>query len=257
MKVHFYKFQATGNDFILMDNRDQRIKISSDQITNLCDRKFGIGGDGLMLLEQDPGSDFKLQYFNRDGSTSLCGNGSRAAVQLAKYIGLLKGKNSFVAIDGMHAFTILDSEIVKIQIRDVQGIHRSTERFFLHTGSPHVVKIVQGLVDYRVVNEGKKIRWDKEFQPEGTNVNFVELLPDNSLFVRTFERGVEDETLSCGTGITAAALVATLYGYSSPITVKTRGGDLSVEFQQGPGETFTNIYLAGPAKMVFEGDVVL
>lgn len=264
MKIHFSKYQATGNDFVLIDNRSGKYSFTKDQIEQVCDRKFGVGADGLMLIEKHSDYDFNLVYYNRDGSQSLCGNGSRAAVHMAASLGLLNGKTKFNAYDGGHAAEILASGNIKLKMSDVRGVKKAADDFFLNTGSPHYVRFVKNVKDYQVFTEGKSIRYDEAFKPGGTNVNFVELLPDNTIYVRTYERGVEDETLSCGTGVVASALASSLKGYSSPVKVKTLGGDLSVEFktsessgQNGHSGTFTDIFLIGPAKLVFEGDLEL
>ena len=258
MTIHFYKYQATGNDFILIDNRNGIIKFTIDQIKQVCDRRFGIGADGIILIEKDPDAMFNLVYYNSDGSQSLCGNGSRAAIQFAAHLGILNSKARFNAHDGMHDAELLPSGIVRLSMNPVNEIKKTEGDFFLNTGSPHYIRFVKNIHDYPVVGEGKKIRYSEKFAPQnGTNVNFVELLSDNTIYVRTYERGVENETLSCGTGVTAAALAASAQGYKSPVSVKTTGGELSVEFKSGQADVFTDIYLIGPAKMVFEGDLEL
>ncbi|HTJ50796.1 MAG TPA: diaminopimelate epimerase [Cyclobacteriaceae bacterium] len=257
MKLHFFKYQATGNDFVLMDNRDGGLSFSKAEIEKICDRKFGVGADGLMLIEKHPTLDFNLAYYNSDGSQSLCGNGSRAAVHFASTLGVLNGKTTFNAYDGAHGAELLPSGIVRLKMNDVSAIQKIGDDYFINTGSPHYIRFVTNIKDYPVYEEGKKIRYSDTYKPGGTNVNFVELLPDNTIFVRTYERGVEDETLSCGTGVTAAALAASFKGYFSPISIKTLGGDLSVEFKTGQTVTFQEIYLVGPAKMVFEGHLEL
>ncbi|HEY3403081.1 MAG TPA: diaminopimelate epimerase [Ohtaekwangia sp.] len=261
MKFHFYKYQATGNDFVVIDNREGSFSFTADQIKKICDRKFGVGADGLMLIEKHPSLNFNLEYFNSDGSQSLCGNGSRAAVQFASRLGMVNGKASFNAYDGPHLAELLASGIVRLKMNDVIEARSLKQDYFIHTGSPHFIRFVKDINNYPVFEQGKTIRYDDSFKPGGTNVNFVELLPDNTIYVRTYERGVEDETLSCGTGVTAAALAAFYKGYSSPVKIKTRGGDLSVEFKSGQpvgnSPAFTDVFLVGPAKMVFEGDLEL
>lgn len=265
MKIQFYKYQATGNDFVILDNRDNAITLSVDQVKRICDRRFGVGADGLMLIEKGDQSDFDLVYFNSDGSQSLCGNGSRAAVSMASALGLINGATVFNAYDGLHAAEIdHQKETVRLKMNDVKEVRTIGADFFIHTGSPHYIRVVQNVNDYPVYEEGQKIRYDQSFQPGGTNVNFIELQEDNRIFVRTYERGVENETLSCGTGVTAAALAASFLGYTSPVKIRTLGGDLSVEFSSGNphGETgqagtFTRIFLIGPAKMVFKGELEL
>ena len=216
-----------------------------------------------MLIEKHPTLDFNLIYYNSDGSESLCGNGSRAAVKMASALGLVNGKASFNAYDGPHEAKLLSGEIVRLKMSDVKETKTLGDDIFINTGSPHLIRFVENLKDFPVVEEGRKIRYSEAFQPKGTNVNFVELLKDNTIFVRTYERGVEDETLSCGTGVTASALAASLKGYTSPVKIKAMGGELSIEFEPQSGQsvaqvsTFSNIFLIGPAKMVFEGEMEL
>lgn len=265
MRVHFYKYQATGNDFVLIDNLAGEHSLSKDQIVSICNRKFGVGADGVMLIEKHPSADFNLQYYNSDGSQSLCGNGSRAAVKMAASLGLINGKATFEAYDGTHDAEILIDGIVSLRMNDVTNIERlAEEEFFINTGSPHFIRFVSRLQEYPVFQEGKKIRYSSKYIPGGTNANFVEALPGNTIFVRTYERGVENETLSCGTGVTAAALAASFLGYTSPVQVRTLGGDLAVQFKtrypanrSGEPDIFTDISLVGPAKLVFEGDLEL
>jgi diaminopimelate epimerase len=278
VKIHFRKYQATGNDFILIDNRLGQYTLSVQQIRQLCHRKFGIGADGLILIEKHPTLDFNLNYYNSDGSQSLCGNGARAGVHMAASLGMLKDKTRFNAYDGVHEANLLSDGIVRLKMNDVNKVQTDSEDFFINTGSPHYIKFINSIEDYPVFTEGSKIRNDPKFQPGGTNVNFVELLAENAIFVRTYERGVENETLSCGTGVTAAALAAHFKGYSSPVKIGTIGGELLVEFKTshngqqnghpaasdsqsvsptGQAGTFTDIFLIGPAKLVFEGDVEL
>jgi len=274
LKIHFFKYQATGNDFVLIDNRSGQFNLDTEQIRRLCDRKFGIGADGLMLIEKHPEVKFNLRYFNSDGSQSLCGNGSRAAVKMAATLGLVNGKATFEAYDGLHDAEILGDGVVRLKMNDVSVVKTIGNDFFINTGSPHFVRFVSKVNEYPVFDEGRAIRNSEDFRPGGTNVNFVELAEGNSIFVRTYERGVEDETLSCGTGVTAAALAASRRGLTSPITVNTLGGQLSVEFKSNltaesplpdrpadkkPGQAgiFEDIFLIGPAKLVFEGDLEL
>ena len=232
-----------------------------DQIRKICDRKFGIGADGLMLIENHPELDFNLVYYNNDGSQSLCGKGSRAAVDMASQLGMVNGKASFNAYAGRHDAELLTTGIIRLKMNDVDEVKKIESDFFLYTGSPHLVRFVEHVKDFPVFDEGRKIRYSDTYKEKGINVNFVELLPDNTIFVRTYERGVENETLSCGTGVTAAALAASFKGYSSPVSIKTLGGDLSVEFKTshsaGGIQTFQDIFLVGPAKMVFEGQLEL
>lgn len=257
MKFHFYKYQATGNDFVLIDNRELKYQFTVPQIGLICDRKFGVGADGLILIQPNQESDFTMMYYNPDGSQSLCGNGCRSAVQFASLLGVVERTTTFDAFDGKHGAEVVSKEIIKLQMNDVDNVIAYGEDLFVDTGSPHYIRFVKDLKDYPVYDEGKKIRYSAAFQPNGTNVNFAEILPDNTVFVRTYERGVENETLSCGTGVTAVALAASRKGLTSPVAIKTLGGDLSVEFESGQPGTFNQIHLLGPAKMVFEGDLEL
>lgn len=255
--IHFHKYQATGNDFVIIDNRETKLSLSREQIATICHPKFGVGADGLMLIENHPSLNFHLEYFNSDGSQSLCGNGCRAAVQFASQLGLVNGSAKFTAFDGPHAAEILPDRNIRLKMADVSECQTIGDAYFINTGSPHYIKFVSGINEYPVFEEGKKIRYDQQFNPGGTNVNFVELQGDNAIFVRTYERGVENETLSCGTGITAAALAASFKGFNSPIAIKTLGGSLTVEFKSSHAGTFQEIYLIGPAKMVFKGQLEL
>jgi diaminopimelate epimerase len=263
VKIHFYKYQATGNDFVVIDNREGKFSFTKEQIEKICDRRFGVGGDGLMLIEKHPDLNFNLEYYNSDGSQSLCGNGSRAAVEFASRLGLMNGKATFQAYDGPHDAEILSNGIIRIKMNDVREVRVIGDDYFIHTGSPHYIRFVKDIQNYPVYEEGQKIRYSESYKPGGTNVNFVELIGD-TIFVRTYERGVENETLSCGTGVTAAALAASFKGHTSPVKVNALGGELSVEYKPGknpssPGQSvmFQDIFLSGPAKMVFEGDLEL
>src|SRR5260221_10083982 len=253
MKFPFQKYQATGNDFVIVDNREGKYLFSDDEIKKICDRKFGVGADGIMLIEKHPSLDFNLIYFNADGSPSLCGNGSRAAVTMASALGMVNGKAKFNAYDGVHEAEILSNSNVRLKMSDVKEIKNSSEGVFIDTGSPHFIKWVHNIKNIPVFDDGKKIRYSNDFKPDGTNVNFVEQLEDNSIFVRTYERGVENETLSCGTGVTAAALASVSLQNVSPVSIQTLGGELSVEFKMSHDGSFTEIFLIGPAKMVFQG----
>ena len=261
MKIHFYKYQATGNDFVLIDNRASGYSFSTEQIGQICNRRFGVGADGLMLIEKHPSLDFNLVYYNSDGSQSLCGNGSRAAVVMAATLGLMNHHTTFNAYDGAHEAELLGSNQVRLKMNDVTTVKKTGAEYFIHTGSPHHIRFVDDLNSYPVVEEGRKIRYSEAYAPSGTNANFIQLMDENTIAVRTYERGVEDETFSCGTGVTAAALAASFHGYTSPVHIKVKGGELSVEFKGGPSvsipASFHDVFLIGPAKMVFEGDLEL
>jgi len=261
MRLHFYKYEATGNDFVIFDNRQGSLQLTAEQVSRICNRRFGIGADGVMILEKDANFDFNLIYYNADGSQSLCGNGTRAAVRMASSLGIINGHATFNAYDGGHEAEILPLGSIRVRMNDVRDIKRIDKDWYINTGSPHLIRVVTGLKDYPVFKEGQRLRYDSAFSPGGTNVNFIEDLGDNTLFVRTYERGVENETLSCGTGVTAAALAAHSMGYASPVKIKTLGGDLSVEFKAGQSGSnnvaFRDVYLVGPAKMVFQGELEL
>jgi diaminopimelate epimerase len=253
VRIPFFKYEATGNDFVIVDNRKKEYSFSVDQIKKICDRKFGVGADGLMLIEPHPYLDFNLIYYNSDGTSSLCGNGSRAAVALAASLQILKTKTQFNAYDGAHEATLLADRTVRLKMNNVESVKPMPTGTFINTGSPHFIQVVNDVERFPILEAGKRIRYSESFSPDGTNVNFIKLLPNNSIFVRTYERGVENETLSCGTGVTASALAAHLEGYRSPVKIKTLGGELSVEFTAHSDGSFTNIYLIGPARQVFEG----
>lgn len=260
MNIAFKKYQGTGNDFILMDDRTHTFpQGNQDFIARMCDRRFGIGADGLMLLRNKEGYDFEMVYFNSDGKTgSMCGNGGRCIARFAKDIGAVnKNEVHFLAVDGPHE-AIIGDETVKLKMNDVSGIAGIDGDFYLNTGSPHYVKIELNVPELDVYNKARKIRYNERFAQEGTNVNFMEPR-DNGIYVRTYERGVEDETLSCGTGVTAAALIAALVGVAGQdgnCAVATRGGNLRVHFQR-ECERFHHIWLEGPAVHVFNGEITL
>jgi len=258
MQVHFYKYEGTGNDFVLIDNRDGKTKeLDTTKIAALCDRRFGIGADGLMLLQHKQGYDFEMVYYNSDGrTTSMCGNGGRCIVAFANRLGVIKDKAHFIAIDGEH-IAVVKNDWVSLKMNDVKKIEENNDHFFLDTGSPHYVKSVKDVRSVNVFEEGKAIRNNERFKEQGTNVNFIER-QGGHLFVRTYERGVEDETYSCGTGVVAAALVASVNGSSTGADhcgIKTLGGELNVKFKKNVDNTFTDIWLEGTATFVFEGTV--
>jgi diaminopimelate epimerase len=260
MKIQFYKYHGTGNDFVLIDNRKEKVLLSQAQINHICDRHFGIGADGLMTINPSVAYDFEMKYYNADGKEgSMCGNGGRCISLFARHSGMIKENGKFIAIDGEHEFEIISSNeysgIVAIKLGDVNGFTQHQNEFFLDTGSPHFVKFVKNISSIDPFAEGKKIRWEERFKPNGTNVNFVELLHEK-LVVRTFERGVENITLSCGTGVVASALAAfKFYGLDkASFEIVTYGGDLKVNFQNN-NNGFNNIWLEGPAQKSFEGEI--
>ena len=255
MVLQFYKYQGTGNDFVMIDNRQGFFpKSDITLITKLCDRRFGIGGDGLILLENDLASDFKMEYFNSDGSQSMCGNGGRCAVAFANYLGIIDAETTFNAIDGLH-YATLEGDIVNLKMSDVGEIKEKPAYSFLDTGSPHHVQLVENLSGLDVKTEGAKLRYGL-YGKSGSNINFVEQSHGDTFNVRTYERGVEDETLSCGTGVTAVAIAMHKEGKTTSKNVKINavGGDLTISFEQQNG-AYTNIFLKGPAKQVYKGEI--
>jgi diaminopimelate epimerase len=259
VKSHFYKYQGAGNDFVLIDNRDEHFQYKDNNaVLQLCDRRFGIGGDGLMLLQNHPDYDFEMKYFNADGKLgSMCGNGGRCMVAFAKHLGIIDRETDFLAVDGPHYAKITEQgNWVDLQMIDVSVIDKDGDAYVLNTGSPHYVEQVIGLAEMDVFSKGREIRNNSIYAEKGINVNFVED-KGSHLFVRTFERGVEDETYACGTGVTAVALAiakerAQIGEHKTDI--KVLGGDLSITFTYD-GSAFSNIFLCGPAELVFEGNL--
>ncbi len=255
--MQFYKYQGTGNDFIVIDDRNEQFNLSAEEIAHLCHRRFGIGADGLMLLQLAPDFDFKMVYYNADGTLgTMCGNGGRCLVRFAADLDIVKEKANFIAVDGPHT-ALVGADKISLQMMDVPSIDQHADDYFTNTGSPHFVRFVKQVQFYDVKNVGASIRYSEAYQPiQGTNANFVEKLDSQTIFVRTYERGVEDETYSCGTGVTAAALVAHVFqGMNSPVQIKTLGGELAVSFQGNLQEGFFEIFLTGPAKQVFKGEI--
>lgn len=256
--MQFYKYEGTGNDFIIIDNSKNNITLTSKQIANLCHRKFGIGADGLMLLQQKNGYDFEMIYYNADGGEStMCGNGGRCLTQFAKDIGIKRDKYKFWAIDGEHESYFNDNGWVHLKMIDVKSITKHQNSSILNTGSPHYVVNVVDLQKVDVFEQGKEIRYSKEFALEGVNVNFVQQLQQNKIFVRTYERGVEDETLSCGTGVIASALIHCYKQGYNKLEVKTLGGNLAVEFEKINENNYSNIWLSGNVNFVFKGEIFI
>lgn len=257
MQINFYKYQGAGNDFVIIDNRNLKVKNDTKLIQFLCDRRFGIGADGLIFLELSNRSetDFKMVYFNADGNEStMCGNGGRCIVAFAKYLGLIQDSCVFEAIDGLHEAKIT-GETVNLKMIDVNTVIEEETHCFLNTGSPHHIEFVTNLDQLDVYKEGAKRRYSKAYEDMGgSNINFVQV-DQQTLNIRTYERGVEDETLACGTGITAAAIAAALNkGLHPPIKIKALGGNLSVDFKQ-TGQQFTDVWLKGPAVQAFKGTI--
>lgn len=258
--MQFFKYQGTGNDFILIDNRDLKFNRNDTAlVSKLCDRHFGIGADGLMLLQSKENYDFEMIYFNADGNEgSMCGNGGRCIVEFARLLGVVKDKAKFIAVDGEHE-AVVKPGFVSLKMNDVTQVEVNDNFSFLNTGSPHYVAFVDDITKYNVFEEGRKVRYNNRFKDSGTNVNFIEQV-NSDLFVRTYERGVEDETFSCGTGVTASAIIASVKGLSTDVNycnIKTLGGDLKVKFTKVSDTFFKDVWLEGPATFVFKGEVDL
>ena len=259
MNLLFYKYQGAGNDFIMVDNRLLSFpKNNQNIINNLCDRRFGIGADGLILLENSNTYDFKMIYFNADGKEgTMCGNGGRCIVAFAKQLKIIDVKANFEAIDGIH-FASIKNDLVSLQMMDINHIDIFKTHTFLNTGSPHHITFQDNINNINVKEEGSKIRYGNPYFEEGTNVNFVEQINDNSFKMRTYERGVEDETLACGTGATAVAIAANKLNKTKDNHVKLSvlGGNLEVSFSKEK-DSYKNVFLTGPAVKVFKGNITL
>lgn len=261
MNIEFYKYQGTGNDFILIDNRARGFNPVRKMIARLCNRYFGIGADGLILLEKHASADFLMRYYNSDGGeATFCGNGSRCVVSFAQQLGIISQQATFMAADGMHRASVVSAgdneDVVKVDMKDVDEIMETDEGYFIDTGSPHLVLFKKNIAAVDVKAEGKTTRNNQRWSAQGVNVNFVEV-QDGGLKLRTYERGVENETLSCGTGAVASALVAAYTRHlPPPINVLTSGGKLIVHFVMEKNK-FVNVQLEGPAKMVFAGNIRL
>jgi diaminopimelate epimerase len=276
MTIPFYKYQGTGNDFVMIDQRETQYLTRADTkiVNHLCDRRFGIGADGLILLqntvearnpkEGGKGYDFEMIYFNADGSEStMCGNGGRCIVAFAQFLQIFDKDCVFKAIDGAHDAKINDNGWVELKMIDVKNIEVGNDYFLMNTGSPHYVVFTEDLTDINVYENGRAIRYSDRFAKEGVNVNFVEIRKEGGIEVATYERGVEDETFSCGTGVTAAAISYYLKnGQSEKVPIKTKGGDLEVRFHKNNSLSesqaegvFENVWLCGPATQVFSGAV--
>ncbi len=260
MKIKFYKYQGTGNDFVMIDNRQNTFpKNNTKLIERLCDRRFGIGADGLILLENDNSTDFKMVYYNSDGNeSSMCGNGGRCLVAFAKKMNVINNETTFIATDGLHHATVSENGIVSLQMKDVDEVAIYSDYVFLNTGSPHHVALVDDLEHFDVATNGAKIRYSDLYGKAGSNVNFVKQISENHFAVRTYERGVEDETLSCGTGVTAVAIAMNATGKTSASKIKldVQGGKLEVSFKKS-NEVYSSVHLIGPATFVFEGEIDL
>ena len=263
--MKFYKYQGTGNDFVVLDNRKNIFPENNIAIVEkLCDRRFGIGADGLILLEETPGYDFKMVYFNSDGREStMCGNGGRCIAAFAAFLGIGGEETNFLAIDGPHKASFSEDKVY-LEMKEVHSVEKRQEDYVLNTGSPHYVIFVKDVSKVSIVEDARKIRNNHEFKNEGINVNFVQIIDKGKIKVRTYERGVEDETFSCGTGVVASAIASYLHGDESSsemsevlTSIETKGGPLEVSFLRNEKGHFMNVTLIGPAVQVFEGKLEL
>ena len=255
MELTFVKYQGTGNDFVMIDNSTLQYEpLTISQIQHICSRRFGVGADGLILIEQGNGVDFTMNYYNADGSQSFCGNGGRCAVAFAYQLGLISSECKFRAIDGIHYAAVLANNRIKLRMGEISAIERIEQDYYIHTGSPHYIRFTDSN-DLDIVDFGRTIRYNQRFKDEGTNVNIARP-QKNHIEVQTYERGVEDETYSCGTGVTAVALVhaSTLAENEGTTCIQTKGGELNVYWKKQNG-MFTEVYLEGPATLVYEGKI--
>jgi diaminopimelate epimerase len=254
MQIFFKKYHGSGNDFIMIDNRERIFKPDKNLIEAMCHRNFGVGADGLILLCESESHDFSMRYYNSDGNEgSMCGNGGRCITAFAEELGIVSHYAVFSAIDGVHHCKISD-KLYSLQMGDIDAITLKGKDFFLDTGSPHHIIFHDDIDNLDISKPAREIRYSRMYEPHGCNINFVEV-HENYIKVRTYERGVEDETLSCGTGVTAAALSAhNRFAISSPVRIVTRGGNLEVSFSVSNGK-YSQIYLSGPAIKVFEGSI--
>jgi diaminopimelate epimerase len=255
MLINFSKYHGTGNDFILIDNRNLNFPVSKALVAFMCHRRFGIGADGLMLVENDKDYHFRMRYFNSDGNEgSMCGNGGRCIVAFAKKLGIINSEARFTACDGAHFAKIDSIDDVELEMQDVSSIEINEDSYFLNTGSPHLVQFIDTHNNFDTYKKGKEIRYSETFKEKGTNVNFVSTDNNNNLFISTYERGVEDETYSCGTGCVASAIAYSINTDSKikEYNIKTKGGSLKVSFEI-KNHIYTNIKLKGPTANPFDG----
>lgn len=258
MKLDFVKYQGTGNDFIMLNNLNgQYDDLTIEGIVFLCDRKLGVGADGLIKISSVEGHDFEVEYFNSDGSQSFCGNGARCSVAFARSIGINKGEVSFVAIDGVHKARVIEGT-VEVEMLPVRHIERVGDDYFLDTGSPHYITVLTNEKDVDIISYGQEVRYSDRYEKDGVNVNSMKVVGPSKIYVETYERGVEDETLSCGTGVTACALLLKYLDNDQPekIEIETKGGTLYVKSDPYVGDVgYQNIWLGGPATRVYEGSI--
>lgn len=257
MNLQFSKYEGAGNDFIIIDDRKLQFPVSIDLISRLCDRHFGIGADGILLVQHSEGYDFGMNYFNSDGSpATFCGNGGRCIVAFAHMMGITGNTSRFMAADGIHHAQITENNgavmIVELEMQDPVVYSNDTHSCYLNTGTYHLVKFVDNPDNIDIIEDGRELRFDARYEPHGTNVNFAKMLK-KELYVRTYEKGVENETLSCGTGVTAAAIAASLKYGGDSFYVNTAGGRLFVSFTR-TNDVFKHVKLTGPARLVFHGE---
>lgn len=255
-QIHFEKYQGTGNDFVIIDNWSGDLDAYALPVSDICDRRFGVGADGLIVIQQHDEVDFEMIYFNADGSQSFCGNGSRCAVRFVQSKERISDETSFFSTDGMHRAKVQD-DLIALEMHDVDDWEIGLDHYITDTGSPHYMVYVDQLDGFPVVEQARRVRFNERFSGSGINVNFLESHGDD-LNIRTYERGVEDETLSCGTGVTASAIMHHIksgaYSGDGEVAVHSRGGNLKVRFHFD-GKKFTNIELIGPAEKTFTGNI--
>ncbi len=263
MNIEFYKYHGTGNSFILIDNRSGDVNLDAEKIRFLCDKNFGIGSDGLIFMNSHSQYDFEMKFYNPDGSeATFCGNGGRCVVAFAKYLKIIDNKTLFWAKDGLHEAYFRGDDVV-LKMIDVEDIRAFDDLFYVNTGTHHAVKFVDDVAAVEIMDIAPPIRYSKEFEPHGTNVNFVQKC-ENSIKVRTYEKGVEQETLSCGTGVVASALVYSFVADANrnftekivqkSVKVEASGGDLTISFER-TDKGFQNIFLQGNAVQIFKGSL--
>lgn len=260
MQIKFSKYEGTGNDFLLLNNLDGNYdNLSIEEIQRICKRRFGVGADGLIKINQSENATFYMDYYNADGSQSFCGNGARCAVHFANEIGIdLSQTIQFEAIDGLHEASII-GDSVKLKMIDVEEIKKIGDAFELYTGSPHYIELSDDISSKHVISFGRSIRFSEPYKENGINVNLLKEIDKNHIAIATYERGVEDETLSCGTGATACALLWDFISSDvlNEVFVKVKGGELSVQFERNNQGGYSNIYLIGPATKVYDGIIDL
>ncbi|MGE0079193.1 MAG: diaminopimelate epimerase [Bacteroidales bacterium] len=258
MKIPFSKYQGAGNDFVIVDDRNQNFPVSNNLIKKLCDRHFGIGADGLMLLSNSTKYDFLMRYFNSDGNEStMCGNGGRCITHFANKIGLIETSTVFEGIDGAHHASIVKKNYIRLKMKDIDSIEMMDDNYFIDSGSPHYINFVRDVDSVDVNREGKLIRQSVNINNGGTNVNFIQVISNDILKIRTFERGVEAETLACGTGAVASSIAYSLYFETESKSIKliAPGGELFVSFKKENSSSFKDVWLEGPAHHVYNGEI--